>query len=639
MPYDSFWWQGIDGTRVLTHFSPIYNYNAAATPKEILGGWRAFQQKAEQTEILMSFGYGDGGGGPTREMLENIAALNAFPAAPQTFHDTVGAFFARMEAESGPALPTWDGELYLELHRGTYTTQSRNKRANRKSEFLLHDAEFLAAWAAALDADYAYPNDDITAAWKLICLNQFHDIIPGSSITTVYTESQEQYATVRGLAARVRAEALAALGKSIGGALLAVNPTSFARRDLAFWPGTLDADQGLALTDGTPVASQTTEDGTWIALGDLPPYSAVGLQIVAATGAAGENPLTATPTLLENAHIRVELNADGDITRIYDKRYGREVVPAGALAGQFQAFEDRPLNWDAWDIDIHYTDRHWTSDPAESIRVIEAGPLRATLEIKRRVLNSAYTQRISLGRDSAQIDFDTEIDWRERHILLKVAFPVDILAPAATYEIQYGNVERPTHHNTSWDWARFETCAQKWVDLSEDDYGVSLLNDCKYGHDIRANVIRLSLLRGSTDPDPVADQGAHRFAYSLLPHAGDWRTETVAAAYALNDPLIVAKSGGGAGAAALPAFISVDAPNIVIETVKRAEDGDGVIVRLYECMRRRGTVALTAGFDLASATLTNLLEDDGEAVEVRAGRQIALPYRPYQIITLRLRGA
>ena len=268
--------------------------------------------------------------------------------------------------------------------------------------------------------------------------------------------------------------------------------------------------------------------------------------------AGGEVELAITPTLIENALLRVELNADGDIVRVYDKANRREVLPTGAVANQFQAFEDRPKQWEAWDVDIFYDDRMWLAEPAESIRVAEAGPLRATLEIRRRILHSGYTQRISLAADSPRLDIETTIDWRERHILLKVAFPVDILAPAATYEIQYGNVQRPTHRNTSWDWARFETCAQKWADLSEGGYGVSLLNDCKYGHDIHGNVMRLSLLRSPTYPDPEADQGEHRFTYSLLPHAGGWEAGTVAEAYALNDPLVVwglgtRDQGSGAG--------------------------------------------------------------------------------------------
>ena len=250
--------------------------------------------------------------------------------------------------------------------------------------------------------------------------------------------------------------------------------------------------------------------------------------------------IQARPDLLENDFLRVELNAAGDITRIFDKTNAREVLPAGAVANQLQAFEDRPKNWDAWDVDVFYDDKQWLAEPAEAMRVVEIGPLRATLEIRRRVLHSQVVQRISLTAFSARLDFETWVDWRERHIFLKAAFPVDVLSPQATYEIQWGNVQRPTHRNTSWDWARFETCAHKWVDLSEGGYGVSLLNDCKYGHDIHDNVLRLSLLRAPTNPDPEADQGEHHFTYSLLPHAGAWDENTIAQAYFLNDPLVVA---------------------------------------------------------------------------------------------------
>ena len=253
-------------------------------------------------------------------------------------------------------------------------------------------------------------------------------------------------------------------------------------------------------------------------------------------------------------------------------------------------------------MDIFLGDKMWTADPAQSVTVVEAGPLRATLEIKRRILHSDYVQRISLSHNSPQVDVSTDIDWQERHIMLKVAFPVDVLTPTATYEIQWGNTERPTHRNTSWDWARFETCAQKWVDLSEGGYGVSVLNDCKYGHDIKDNVIRISLLRGTTLPDPTADLGQHRFAYSLLPHAGRWNEGTVAAAYAPQRPAdrTPASTGHESPVTSHPSPVTclfqTDAPNVVIETVKQAEDGNGIIVRLYETQRKRGPVVLTAGF-------------------------------------------
>lgn len=653
LPYDSFWWQGIDGTRVLTHFSttPEGNgststYNAMATPEQLLGTWTNFCQKdlsrGENTPpLLMAYGFGDGGGGPTREMLENIREMGNFPALPRIQQQSVGNFFRELESTFGAALPTWNAELYFELHRGTYTTQGRNKRANRCSEFLLHDAEYLAAQAAFIDQDYRYPHETFRQAWELVCLNQFHDIIPGSSINQVYEESQQQYALIAQLAHEACTTALECIARRCGGRVLVVNPTSFKRADLAFWPEQLPAGYSVInASTHEPVCTQGAEHGTWLALESQEPFSATSLQVVPGEVPGLVSELIVSPTVLENSMIRVEFNQDGDITRIFDKRVQREVLAPNSLANQFQAFEDRPKYWDAWDLDIFYDDKMWTAEPASSVRVLERGPLRATLEIERRILHSRYTQRISLAYNSPLLDIETSIDWRERHILLKVAFPVDILSPTATYEIQWGNVQRPTHRNTSWDWARFETCAQKWVDLSEGDYGVSVLNNGKYGHDIRDNVIRVSLLRSPTSPDPLADQGPHTFTYSLLPHTGIWDERTISAAYALNDPLIVhtttsldemQKSAGER----LGSLVAFEQPNIIIETIKQAEDGQGLIVRFYESQRRRGPVTLTASFPLQTVWHTNLLEQNQRELAAESWR-VTLSVHPYEIVTLRL---
>ncbi|MCI0399057.1 MAG: alpha-mannosidase [Chloroflexi bacterium] len=654
LPYSSFWWQGLDGTRVLTHFSTnpdpgsygASTYNAGATPAEVVGSWSMSQQKELHQESLMAFGFGDGGGGPTREMLENLREMAAFPAVPRVYQRPVADFFRDLETQAGGRLPTWNGELYLELHRGTYTTQSRNKRANRKSEFLLHDTEFLAVLATLLDSTYDYPAEMLRQAWQLVCLNQFHDIIPGSSITPVYAESQQQYTEVRNLCATVQDSARAVIAGQVGDGLLVINPTSFTRQDLVLClPDVAGEQLRLQHPDGTMVPVQPGADGTWLDVGQVPAFSITPLKRANGETPQADTGLRVTSTLLENDTLRVELDQVGDITRIYDKANRREVLPAGAIANQVQAFEDRPLDWDAWDVDIFYDDKMWLAEPADSVEVLEAGPLRATLEIRRRILHSAYVQRISLAYNSSRLDFETTIEWRERHIFLKVAFPVEILAPAATYEIQWGNVQRPAHRNTSWDWARFETCAQKWVDLSEGNYGVSLLNDCKYGHDIHDNVMRISLLRSPTMPDPEADQGEHRFAYSLLPHAGAWDETTVAAAYTLNDPLMVIASQAGQSAEKQPdgapamaggqSLLSVDRPNIVIETVKMAEDGQGVIVRLYESQRQRGLVTLAAGFELGAAWRTNLLEEN-QAALTPEGNRLTFSVRPFEIVTLRL---
>lgn len=648
LPYDSFWWQGLDGTKVLTHFSTtpepggmfVSTYNAMATPEVNLGTWKAFQQKETQHDLLMLFGYGDGGGGPTREMLENIREMADFPAVPRMRQEHVGDFFRKLERDSGECLPVWNGELYLEYHRGTYTTQSRNKRANRKSEFLLHDAEWLATLAMTLDAGYVYPKDTLNKAWQLVCLNQFHDIIPGSSIGPVYADSLAQYEEIRQMGERVKQDALAVMAQCMNADLLIVNPTSFEQTGLAWYAGKLPANQHVITTDGKAVATQAIADGTLFDVVALPPLSAMSLRLQngqVAEIAARETTVGANPAFLENRYLYVEFNAAGDIIRIFDKANKREVLPQGALANQFLAFEDRPKNFDAWDIDIFYEDKRWLSEPASSIAIVDDGALRVSLEIKRRILSSTYTQRISLDHNSPCLRFDTIIDWRERHVLLKTAFPVAIFSPTATYEIQWGNVERPTHWNTSWDWARFETCAQKWVDLSEGDYGVSLLNDCKYGHDIRNNVIRLSMLRSPTEPDPEADQGEHRFTYSLLPHAGKWGTQTIAAAYALNDPFIVSEGRGKIANERLQErpFIVANRTNIVIETVKRAEDGNGVIVRFYEAQRQRGKVTLTTAFPIVRAELVNILEEKQADIPVE-GQSVSVSVTPYQIVTLRL---
>lgn len=648
LPYDSFWWQGIDGTRVLTHFSTTKEpdsphaatYNADATPAQILGTWLNFQQKDYGTPgvtppLLMSFGWGDGGGGPTREMLENIRVMGNFPATPQTHPGSVYAFFQKLERDVGERLPTWNGELYLEYHRGTYTTQAEIKRANRKSEFLLHDTEFLATYAAVIDEHYQYPVELFLEAWRLVCLNQFHDIITGSSIGAVYTQAREQYQQIQSLAEKAQESALTVIQSAMGGDLLVINPTSFVRNDLVLWSGELDTNT-VPYRHGKPITLQKTEEGVLLDLGDLPPYSIVALSLEPHPPETVQNTIDITPTKLENAYLRVELNQEGDIIRIFDKISAREVLPPGGVANQFQAFEDRPLSWDAWDIEIYYDDKVWFSDPAHSIRIIEKGPLRGTLEIRRRILQSEYIQRISLCHNSTRLDFDTQIQWQERSVLLKVAFPVDILSPIATYEIQWGNVERPTHRNTSWDWARFETAAQKWVDLSEGGYGVSLLNDCKYGHDIQDNIMRLTLLRSTNDPDPQADLGEHKFAYSLLPHTGRWDEPTVTAAYALNDPLI-AVSGNHAEPILSPRpFISCTSENVVIETIKLAEDGEGIIVRLYECQRKRGNLILETGFPIAAAWQTNILENINKPLKVNLN-QIHLAIKPYQILTVYIR--
>lgn len=654
LPYQSFWWQGLDGTRVLTHFltTPAPNvdralpfattYNGEMTPKEIIGTWRNYLQKEHHNELLTAYGYGDGGGGPTMQMLENAQVMAEFPGVPRLRQGSVREFLERLEKDAGNRLPVWNGELYLEYHRGTYTSQSRTKRNNRKAEFLLHDAEFLAAWAA-LAANALYPHDDFNRAWELVCLNQFHDILPGSSIGAVYTDNARDFQTIFEIAEAARENALTALAALLpqDAAYIAVNPTSFGGRRVALLADSANDGQSFANGfTGEGILTQAVEGGTLLDLPAISPYSVLPLAAAQTETPVPSGILTATTeadrVILENDLLRAEFDTAGDLVRLYDKAEGRDVLAEGECGNQLQLFEDRPLNFDAWDIDLFYEDKQWSADPAHEMAIIENGPIRVGIEIKRRLHNSELHQRVYLYRDSRRLDFDTWVDWHEHHLLLKVAFPVNILNPMATYDIQWGNIQRPTHRNTSWDWARFETCAYKWVDLSEGGYGVSLLNDCKYGHDIHHNVIRLTLLKSATAPDPNADQGEHRFTYSLYPHAGDWRNGTVAASYDLNNPVIVRRvSGAGTGSLNPTQLIAVDQPNVIIETVKQAEDGNGLIVRLYENERKRGKATLRAGFTIGAAFRCNLLEENQNAL-TPSENTLTLDLTPYQIVTLRL---
>lgn len=645
LPYQLFWWRGIDGTQVLTHFMTTPHeighlphgttYNGMMTAEEAMGTWRNFDQKEDHNELITAYGHGDGGGGPTREMIDNAGLLSDMPGMPRVRPGTVREFFEKVEEETTD-LPVWNGEFYLELHRGTLTSQARTKWNNRKSEFLLHDAEFLAAISARL-TDYAYPHDAFHQAWELVCLNQFHDILPGSSITEVYQDADKDYARIRSLAEEARDAALEALSTLLPSqsVALAVNPTSFGGDRTGVLPG-LAADGLIDVRTATPLATQPVEGGTLVALPDLPPYSVVGLAVGAKTepGSKVSTKETDTGFVLENALIRVVIDRAGDITAIHDKEVNRAVLAPDQTGNQLQVFEDRPMSWDAWDIDIFYEDREERITHIEAIEIAEHGPLRASLLVKRRFRDSHITQHIQLHHDGKRIDFDTVVDWHESHFLLKAGFPVDILSPTATFDIQWGNVSRPTHRNTSMDWARFETAAQKWADLSEGDYGVALLNDCKYGYDVRDNVLRLTLLKSATMPDPIADQGTHRMVYSLLPHTGTWRSGVPEAAYALNDPVILRLVTTAAGSNAALALVATDRPNAVIETVKQAEDGNGLIVRLYEGEGTRGPVRLRFGFDVASAHRCNLLEDiDGDlAVD---GDTVLLDLKPYEIVTVR----
>jgi alpha-mannosidase len=665
IPADTFRWRGLDGSEVLAHFittpslvpvPPLDRtdtYNGVLTVPAVLGVWQRYREKAHNQDLLLAFGFGDGGAGPNRQQIEQARALQLLPGLPEVRFGRADAYFARLRERvwDAPDLPVWDGELYLEYHRGTYTTQAWLKRAHRQNEARLLLAELLDAWRWARDPQGA---PDVRAqlddAWRALLLHEFHDILPGSSIGEVYADAREAMAALEARLEGMIADGLRAIapaGRLPEGAWLVFNPSPWARGALVELPATSEMPHGWGYGDARiqqPVVTQTStrsgEPSLLVEVPELPGYSyrfllpgaglagstAAGSTAAGSTAAGStaaplpvESAARAAARTLENEFLRVELNDAGEIVSLVDRRIpgGRELVPPGAVANELQLFDDRPRHFDAWDIDAGYERKRYPLGEA-SLAVVEAGPLRATLRVTRHVQESTITQDISLCHGKARVDIASRIDWHEHHLLLKAAFPFDLRTTQASYEVAYGAVERPTHRNTSWEQARLEVPAHRWADLSEAGYGVSLLNDGRYGHDVRDTVLRLSLLRSPTSPDPSADQGLHEVTYSLFPHRGDWRSGgTVAEAYALNRvvralPVTAEMRTDGrdrpAAAAPTHGLFAAEPANVVVEAVKRAEDGESLIVRLVELHGARVLAHVRAAYPLAEVAETDLLE-------------------------------
>jgi len=679
--YDTFKWRGLDGTEILTHFitttegpTPrFYTYNGMLTPASAKYSWEHYRQKDINNELLLAYGWGDGGGGPTKEMIETGLKMQELARVPEVRFGKAEDFFDRLAArvEGNPRLPVVDGELYLEYHRGTYTSQARTKRNNRKSEILLHNLELFSSYASACLDGFVYPQKEINDNWKIVLRNQFHDILPGSSIHEVYEDSQREFAQVFESGGSHLNRALEAIANSTGleGTRMVVfNPLSWSRGGVVTLPWR-EEFSGTAVVDdnGTPLVTRAVENENGKLLEvEVPSVPGLGYRVFALVPKSGttfsasaqsvENEQsTEIPDVqagsedfcdcvaingrrIENRYFKIELNEKGQIASIYDKEARREVIAPGQVANAFQAFEDKPMSFDAWDIDLYYQEKQYPVDELVEWEVERYSPEQAVIRFKWKLLDSTIEQRMVVRRDSRRIDFHTNVDWREHQILLKVAFPVDIRATKATYEIQFGNVERPTHWNTSWDYAKFETVGHKWADLSEQDYGVSLLNDCKYGYDIRNNVIRLTLIKSGIDPDPMADQGKHVFTYSIYPHLGNWFTgETVKQAYDLNFELLAAVVTGPAGN--LPtqgAFATVDAASTILETVKKSEDDDSTVFRFYEYGNRRDWVKVEFPRAVEEVCECNLMEKPVQKVP-HSEKGFAFRVRPYEIKTFKVR--
>jgi alpha-mannosidase len=623
-PHSTFWWEGIDGTRVLTHFPPADTYNGDMSVGELAKGERQFAQKAESKHSLYPYGYGDGGGGPTRAMLESARRVADLEGAPRVDIGTVASFWENVRAES-PELPVWVGELYLEYHRGTYTTNGPIKRGNRRNEQALRAAELWSVAAAATaGCDWSrYPAAALDDAWKVLLLNQFHDIIPGSSIHWANDDCLRDHERVAATTGELIATAQRAIVDSI-------DTHGMTRPIVVFNAASRERSELVPVEVGGVVELVPV---TVPACG----YVTVDLdQVRSATAGA----VTVSDRLLENDRLRVTWDDRGLLTSIFDKEHDREVLAPGGRGNVFQLHEDHPRDYDAWNVDIEYLDECRDLSDGSSIDVVESGGPRGAVRFVREFGASKITQTMRLAIGSRRLEFDTEVDWHERHKFLKVAFPVDVLAGRATYEIQFGHLERPTHANTSWDVARFEVCAHRWADLSEPGYGVALLNDCKYGHDVHGNVMRLSLLRSPGWPDPESDQGSHRFSYALFPHAGDLREAgVIAEAEAFNLPLVAVPAGAAAGTRpASASVVSPDRPNVTVEAVKKADGEDALVVRVTEAFGARGRVRISTTLPLAVVTRVDLLERDLESLPCTEG-VVELDLRPFELVTLKFTAA
>lgn len=600
IPSDLFWWKGLDGSKVLTHTfdNPMQGYNGFVQPDCFVPTWKNFRGKTQHDTSLLAVGYGDGGGGVTPEMVEREVQLRDFPAIPKARWGTVKSFYEKAHLTAkDKELPVWDGEIYLELHRATLTTQSGVKRKHRQAERALITAETLASLAHMLGA--AKPQS-LEADWRVVLKNEFHDILPGSSIREVYVDAERELDDVIGKAKAEQASALETLSAHLplGGvadALVVVNPSLSARPLTAL------------LSDGTVLASADPIAPLSVAVFDREAIRPAGV-------------LKADSNHLENEHLSIVIGQDGAVSNLVHKATGREAIEGAA--NQLWVYPaDKPRNWDAWDVDADYAEKGIRLEQPESIALVEEGPHRAAIQVVYRYRNSTVTQLYVLTANARRLDIETTIDWHDRRTLLRTLNPVAVRSRTATFECAFGVVERQTHTNTSWEQAMFEAAAHRFVDLSEPGFGVALLNNAKYGHSARGNVIGMSLVRSPIYPDPLADEGQQRFTYALMPHEGAWYEGGVLSeAIDLNQPLVSMEASGLAAGTLSP--IDIEGTPVAFSGLKPAEEGEGLILRLYEPAGRRGRLSLTLPSGWQASGPLNILEEPME----RAGPADIMPF-------------
>ncbi len=635
-PYETFTWEGIDGSEVLAHFHR--DYNAETHPEAIARRWADCVHKDGTDKFLYPFGWGDGGGGPTRDHLEYLRREGDLEGLPRTRIASPREFFAELE-KSGPPQDRYVGELYYEFHRGTYTSQARIKRGNRKCEFALREAEIFSA-VASITQNQKVPRERLEKAWKNLLLNQFHDILPGSSIRRVYEEAEALYGEILAECEEITSSAKKAIATGQAGWTI-WNTLSWRRDTIASLP--VEGKVGQAVDcDGTPLPSQIIGRGKnrrlLVAVPNVPSVGCKTIQLLPGKPADCPSSVTARAgrggIIMENEHLRLLIDKRGQITQLLDKVAGRQLVKTGEVMNRLELYRDNPSKFDAWDIDEPYKTTPVRIGPAQRVEIIADGPLEARVAVTRKVGRSSLHQEIVLCAGSRRIDFETCVDWKETHRLLKVAFPAELSSVTLRGEIQFGHVVRPTHRNTEFEKARFEWPAQKWADLSEAHYGMAVLNDCKYGYDILDGVLRLSLLRAPEAPDAQADRGEHSFTYSLLAHnCGFAESGVVRAAYELNVPAAVDPERYTDGEFS---FLQVSGNSVVVETLKIAEDGGDLIVRLYESVGGAVKVRLNVSAPIKTASECDMLETPQRKLRVSKNGAITLNFRAFEIKTVRV---
>lgn len=621
-PYHYFTWQGADGSEIVSFLPTSYTY--CTHPHEICSTWKKRVQKRDLDAFLLPYGYGDGGGGPCRDYIEYIKREGDLEGMPKVRNESPVVFFEDMEKKGGPK-HTYAGELYFSAHRGVYTSQAAIKKGNRKAELALREAEMWGTMAMLGGAKY--PAARMDAAWKKLLLNQFHDILPGSSIGKVYEDARRDHAWVQEEANAVKTDAMAAL--TAGEGVTVFNSLSFDRTGLVYLPD--EYGDGAMTSDGEAVPTQRTEEGV-LAHVTVPSMGAVSLRPAAASAETeiSTAKLTDGGAVLENEIVRVTLNARGEVISFIDKETGREFA-SGAM-NRLLMYKDVPRLFDAWDIDSNYILQPVEIDEPVTLTVKEASGLRAVIHMERKLLNSAFSQDIVLETGSRRVDFVTTVDWNKLHRLLKVTFPVNVQATEGINEIQFGYMNRPTHRSRLYDSDRFEVCNQRYSALCDMSHGAAVLNDCKYGISMNGNELQLTLLRAAASPEMRADNGVHTFTYAFTAWEGSFiDSPVVDEAYDLNVPLQVAP-----GACEGFSAFAVDEPNVLIDTVKPAEDESGdVVLRLYESKKADTDCTLGINIPCGKVWACDMLENKLEALEVEEGC-VKLHFHTFEVRTIRI---